>query len=29
MSTALVRGLQILEHMAAHPDGFPLAQLAS
>nr|WP_315495413.1 IclR family transcriptional regulator [uncultured Rhodoferax sp.] len=28
MSTALVRGLQILEHMAAHPDGYPLAQLA-
>lgn len=29
MSTALLRGLQILEHMASHPDGFPLAQLAS
>ncbi len=29
MSTALTRGLQILEHMAAHQDGYPLAQLAS
>ncbi|APW42066.1 IclR family transcriptional regulator [Rhodoferax saidenbachensis] len=28
MSTALTRGLSILEHMAAHPDGFALAQLA-
>lgn len=29
MSNALKRGLSILEHMAAHPDGFPLAQLAA
>src|SRR6218665_1893443 len=28
MSTALDRGLSILEHMAAHPDSFALAQLA-
>jgi IclR family transcriptional regulator, acetate operon repressor len=28
MSTALQRGLAILEHMAAHPDAYALAQLA-
>lgn len=29
MSTALDRGLSILEHLAAHPAGLPLALLAS
>ena len=28
MSTALDRGLGILEHLAGHPDGLPLAQIA-
>jgi DNA-binding IclR family transcriptional regulator len=28
MSTALDRGLGILEHLAAHPDGLPLALIA-
>lgn len=28
MSTALDRGLSILEHLAAHPEGLPLAVLA-
>lgn len=29
MSMALDRGLSLLEHLAAHPDGMPLALLAS
>lgn len=29
MTTALDRGLSILEHLAAHPDGLPLALIAS
>lgn len=29
VSTALNRGLSILEHLAAHPDGLPLASLAA
>jgi IclR family acetate operon transcriptional repressor len=29
MSLALDRGLSLLEHLAAHPDGLPLALLAS
>jgi DNA-binding IclR family transcriptional regulator len=28
MTAALERGLQILEHLAAHPDGLPLAVIA-
>ena len=29
MSLALDRGLTLLEHLAGHPDGLPLAQMAS
>ena len=29
MSLALDRGLTLLEHLAAHPDGLPLALMAS
>jgi IclR family transcriptional regulator, acetate operon repressor len=28
MNTALDRGLRILEHLAAHPDGMPLILIA-
>ena len=29
MSLALDRGLSLLEHLAGHPDGLPLALMAS